>query len=265
MGLLFVLQSCEKEGSLDNPDNLSAPNIPSATLLTIPTQTFGFVADKEESSTRNDKANWIHAGVNVLVWNTIIFTQTAIPINAFRNSFNSKAEYLGDLTWEWKYSYQAPMDNGGKDYDVSLTGQYISGNKEVAWTMTVTEAGIHNGFVWYEGAVSTDHSSGSFKINTVSADPKPYLELSFDKDADSNDISIRFSNILVGNAGNGDYIEWRTANGSDYDRAYDVFLDNNLLEIQANEVEDNGRVKDPKHFNDSEWHCWDAAKFSIDC
>ena len=66
-------------------------------------------------------------------------------------------------------------------------------------------------------------------------------------------------------AGNGDYIEWRTMNGTDYDRAYDVFLDNNLLEIQANEVEENGRVKDPNHFNDSEWHCWDSSKFSIDC
>ena len=264
-GLLFTLQSCQKEGSTDNQDNLKAPTVPNAALLTIPTQSFGLVDHKESSSTRNGKANWIHAGINVLVWNTIIYTHTATPITAFRHSFNSEAVYLGDLTWEWKYAYQAPTENGGQNYDISLTGQYIENQAEVSWTMTVSVSGSANEFVWFEGVVSTDNSSGIFKINTISADHQPYLELAFDKNLDSNDAKIRFSNILENDGGNGDYIEWRTANGDEYDRAYDIFIKNNLLEIQANEADDFGRVKDQKHFDDSEWHCWDSNKISIDC
>ncbi|MFT6335656.1 MAG: hypothetical protein ACI86M_003172 [Saprospiraceae bacterium] len=145
---------------------------------------------------------------------------------------------------------------GGKKYEVSLIVQYINDNKEVAWTMTVSGTGFPQDFVRYEGKVYTDNSLGTLKINTVSADSKPYLDLSFDKNVDSNDISIWFSNILEDHKGLGYYIKWRTTNGNEYDRAYDVTIENNLLEIQANHANANGKVKDPKCFNDSEWHWW---------
>ena len=265
LGILLTLQSCTQEGNNDNPDNLTVPSIPPTSLFTIPTQSFGLVSDKESSSTRNDKSNWIHAGLNVLVWNSVVFVNTAVPIAAFGRAFDYKAEFIGNKTWEWSYEYQSPPDHGSKKYNVSLTGKYLSDNAEVAWTLTVTEQGSSNGFVWYEGLVSIDHTSGKFTLNKDPQDPKPYMSISFVKKTDKDDVTIRFSNILTNAAGNGDYIEWRTNNGNEFDRAYDVFNENNLLEIQANSVLDNGKVKHPKHFNDEEWHCWDTAQFNIDC
>lgn len=263
-GILFSLQSCTEEAS-DNPDNLKAPTLPPTSLFTIPTQSFGVKDDKEASVTRNDKSNWIHAGVNVLVWNSVVFVNTAIPIAAFGRAFDYEAEYIGDLTWEWKYEYQAPPANGAKKYDVSLTGEYISNNEEVAWTMTVNEQGSSNKIVWYEGTVATNHTASTFIVNKDPEDPKPYMRISSTKNFDTNEVVIRFSNILAGDPGNGDYIEWRANSGAEYDRAYDVFTNDNLLEIEANEIMKDGRVKDPKHFGDSEWHCWDVDQFNIDC
>ena len=265
LGILFTLQSCTKDDPIDNPQNLSAPSIPPVSLFTIPTQTFGVAGDNNTISTRNDKSNWVHAGVNVLVWNSVVFVNTAIPIAAFGRSFDYDPEYLGDLTWEWTYEYQAPPEHGSKKYDVSLTGQYISENEEVAWTMNVNESGNSNKFTWYEGIVSKDHTTGLFTINKDPFNPKPYMSISFDKKIASNDITIRFSNVLANDPGNGDYIEWRTDNGSEYDRAYDVSIEGGLLEIQANEANENGRVKHPSHFNDSEWHCWNTNQVNIDC
>ncbi len=265
LGMLFTFQSCTDEGSNDNPDNLKAPIIPSTSLFTIPTQSFGLKEDKKTSSSRNDKSNWIHAGLNVLVWNTVVFVHTAVPITAFGHAFDYEAEYRGDLTWEWKYEYVAPPANGSKKYDVSLTGQYISNNTEVAWTMTVTEEGGSNGFVWYEGVVSIDHSSSNFTVNMDPTSPKPYMMLTSTRNLDSGDVTIRFSNVLANDPGNGDYIEWRTHNGNEYDRAYDVLTGDSLLEIGGNETSKIGRVKHPKHFNDSDWHCWDENQFNIDC
>ena len=265
MGILFTLQSCTQEGSIENPDNLAAPSLPPTSLFTIPTQSFGLVSDKESSSTRNEKSNWIHAGLNVLVWNSVVFINTAVPIAAFSHSFEYKPEFLGNKTWEWKYQYQAPPVDGSKKYDVSLTGKYISNIEEVAWTMTVTEEGNSNGFVWFEGVVSTDHSMARFTVNKDPQDPKPYMEISSSRNLDSNDVTIRFSNILANDPGKGDYIEWRTHNGNEYDRAYDVFTNDDLLEIEANESSKEGRVKHPSHFNDDEWQCWDSDKFNIDC
>ena len=200
-----------------------------------------------------------------LVWNTVVFVNTAVPTAAFGHSFDYDPVYLGDLTWEWSYQYQAPPEHGSNKYDVSLTGQYVSENEEVAWTMVVNETGNSNKFTWYEGTVSRDHTNGIFTINKDPLNPKPYMSLSFEKRNDLKDITIRFSNVLANDPGNGDYIEWSTDNGSDYDRSYDVSTKEGLLEIEANELDKNGRVKHQNHFNDSDWHCWDTKQFNIDC
>jgi len=262
--LAVSMQSCVKENN-NAPQNLDAPEIPSTVFLNIPTQSFGLTSDKETSSTRNDKSNWIHAGLNVLVWNTVVFANTAVPINAFSRAIDHEAKFIGDLTWEWSYIFKAPVKDGGDVYDVTLTGQYISNNEEVDWTMTVKNQANNNKFVWYEGVTSKRNLTGNFTINKSPNNPQAYMNLSYTRTAESSDISIRFSNVQQGDPGQGDYIEWRTTEGAEYDRAYDVFTKNNLLEIESNSVIDNGRVKDPKHFNDSEWHCWGANKVSIDC
>lgn len=265
LGLLFTLQSCQKDDGPEAPQNLVAPSIPPISLVTIPTQTFEFAGSNNTISTRNDKSNWVHAGVNVLVWNTVVFANTAIPITAFSHAFDYEAEYIGDLTWEWTYDYQSPPDHGSTKYEVSLTGQYISNNDEVAWTMTVTEKGTSNSFVWYEGIVSRTNTTGMFTINKDPQNPQPYMSIEFSKKVASNDVTIRFSNVLANDPGQGDYIEWRTENANELDRIYHVFTKDNLLEIEANDANRNGRVKDPAHFEDSDWHCWNTAKVNIDC
>ena len=264
IGLLLILQSCAKDDN-NAPDNLKAPELPSMAYFTIPTQTFGLVDNNEVSTTRNNKSNWIHAGLSILAWNSVVFVHTAVPIAAFGHAFDYEAVYIGDMTWEWKYEYQSPADQGSKKYDVSLTGQYISDQEEVAWTMTVTEQGNGTSFIWYEGVTAVGNTTGSFTVNKDPGNPKPYMNISYTRKPASNDITIRFSNVDVDAEGYGDYIEWRTSNGADYDRAYDVFNKNDLLEIEGNSINENGRVKHPSHFNDSEWHCWNSNKVNIDC
>lgn len=262
-GLIVSLQSCMQEKGTDNPDNLVAPTLPSTEFLIIPTQEFGFVSDEKKSSTRNDKSNWIHAGVNILVWNTVVFVHTTAPIAAFGHAFNYKAEYIGDSSFEWKYQYDHQED--GVTYDVSLIGQYISDQTEVAWTMYLNVQGNNEKFLWFEGIVPVGNKSGKFVFYKDPNNPKKYMELAYDKEHEFEGISIRFTNILPGDAGNGDYIEWIARNGGDYDREYDVMMNGNLLEMEGNENTKDGRVKDPKHFNDSEWHCWDESRNNIDC
>ncbi|MEM9546608.1 MAG: hypothetical protein AAGA77_11590 [Bacteroidota bacterium] len=265
LGTLFLFQSCTQENNDDNPDNLAAPSIPNPALFTIPVQSFGVQSGKETSTTRNDKSNWIHAGLSVLVWNTVVFVHTAVPIAAFGNAFDYEAKYIGDLTWEWAYEYQAPPANGSITYDVTLTGTYIDNNDQVQWTMTVSEQGSGKDFVWYEGIVTVGHSEGTFTVNKDPENPQPYMEIAFQRNTSDNNVTIRFSNVLAGDEGQGDYIEWRTQNGQEFDRGYDVWNKQSLLQIEANEIQKDGRVKHPAHFGDENWHCWDTDQFNIDC
>ena len=265
MGIIFSIQSCTQDGGTEATDNLKAPTLPPVSMFAIPTQAFGLVGDKESSSTRNSKSNWLHAGLNVLVWNSVVFVNTAIPIAAFGHAFEYEADYIGNKTFEWKYEYQTEPAQGSKKYDVSLTGQYISNQEEVAWTMTVTAQGTTNSFVWYEGIVDVDNSEGVFTVNKNPQNPEPYMEISYKTEPAKSNATIRFSNVTANDPGVGDYIEWRAQNDEEFDRAYDVFTNDNLLEIQGIEGLKTGRVKDSNHFNDADWHCWDESHTNMDC
>lgn len=262
LGLLLSLQSCMKE---KNQETLRAPEIPPTSLFTIPTSSFGIVSEKESSEIRTDKSNWIHAGLNVLVWNTVVFSNTAVPIAAFGRAFDHDSKFIGEKTWIWKYDYTTPPSHGSKKYDVSLSGTISDDNSEVFWTMTVIDNANNKEFIWYEGTIDKDNTNGKFTFYKDPADPKPYMGISFTKEPSSNDLTIRFSNEVTSDLNYGDYIEWRSNNGSEFDRAYDIFTNNSLLEIQANSSTDQGRVKHILHFNDDNWHCWDETHDNIDC
>jgi hypothetical protein len=96
------------------------------------------------------------------------------------------------------------------------------------------------------------------------SDPLPSLEVYFvesnirppNKGVDSLTYTAKI--VIVDNENQQTY-------GSEYDRAYDVFTKESLLEIQANSAAENGRVKHPSHFNDSDWHCWNTKQVNIDC
>jgi len=80
---------------------------------------------------------------------------------------------------------------------------------------------------------------------------------------------LRYENVISGDPDEGDYIEYREdrTGTATYDRAYDVFQiqEDNLLEIQWNEENSFGRVRNAKHFGNNDWNCWDANFMDIDC
>jgi len=232
--------------------------------MAIPSQSFGLVEDKVEANSRTSKSNWIHAGSNVLVWNTVLIAHTSLPIAAFHRSFDAEPKYISDNTWEWTYKHQTSADLGGKLLDVSLTGQYISNTKKVHWNMTVAESDTDNTAVWISGVSSVEDWSGNFEIYEIGNNGQPYLGLSYRIDEDQSRI-IHFENIRTDNEGFGDYIEWKTEMSTTFDRAYNINLSNKMIEIQSNSSDDSGRVKDQLHFGDADWHCWDMSKTNIEC
>ena len=52
-----------------------------------------------------------------------------------------------------------------------------------------------------------------------------------------------------------------------YDAMYDIFNkgQNNLTEIKWNRTSKDGRVKDPAHFGDEDWHCWNHLLEDTTC
>ena len=171
LGLILGLQSCMKE----KETSLQPPIIPPSALFTIPTSSFGVVDEKESSTTRTNKSNWVHAGLNVLFWNSVVFTNTAVPVAAFNRALDHESEFIGDKTWEWKYDYTTPPSHGSKKYEVSLTGQVSQDNAQVFWMMRVIDSANSKEFTWYEGTIDKDNRIGDFTFYKEPSNPEPYM------------------------------------------------------------------------------------------
>ena len=264
-----LLQSCE-EGLTpgnDNPDNLVAPALPAVEMLVMPTTE---VEEMESNATEGHSRdetynNWLHAGLSLLGWNTVVLINMAIPVGAIGQAFNQDARYIGDNTFEWAYTYTAPSNIGGGTYDVSLTAEYIN-TTEIEWKLTATQAGVFTDFVWLSAIIANDHSSAEFILNRRPASPQPYIGLSYKKEVPTNLESLRFTNIIPGGADQGDYIEYRVAPGAVFNRAFDVKLsDSDILYIEWDEPTNVGRVKHKEYFGDDAWYCWDEKLLDVDC
>jgi len=260
----FVMQSCQKEET-DPYAGKEAPKLPSEKTFVMP---FDNAMHDEFGGSSEDRtiANWGHAAGNVLVWNTVLTANLAIPVLAFHAAINHEPLYQGSGIWLWEYS----VSDASGTYHAKLYGELLV-SEEVKWDMYIskTGSGAFSEVHWYTGITAWDESYAHWTLNHNPYSPTPFIQIDYQKDNGAGVASIRYTNIIPGDAGNGSYIEYREGfePSGEFDRAYDVFAANvpNLLEILWNSADKHGRVKDPVKFGDQEWHCWDTNLQDVQC
>jgi hypothetical protein len=264
-----LLQSCVKDPVM-NEDPGVAPELPMLETFVMPFQGFDD-ADTSNINKSIDKArnfvthfHWFYAASNIVIWNTYLSLHMVIPVASFAEAFNHDPVYQGSGIWLWAYS----VEENGETFYAELTAQFLS-DKEVQWDMSISQVGGFSKVHWYTGVISVDGSKGSWTVNYLPENPTPYLRIDYQGDEATGEGSIRYTNIIPGHVDMGDYIEYREFPSSrpEHNRAYDVYriAEDNLLEIEWNEENHNGRVKNQKAFNDDNWHCWDENFVDIDC
>lgn len=260
------LQSCQKDAEIDPYAGQDAPQLPAeetfAMSLTPFTELDGLTDPNEIDDRTVD--NWGHAAANVVVWNTLLTVNLAIPTLSFYESFNHQAEYQGQGVWLWAYE----VADASGTYQAELYGEILSAD-EVKWDMYISKTGGFSDVHWYSGTVATDQSYANWTLNANANNPTAFIGIAYQRNDGNGVASIRYTNIIPNTAGNGGYIEYRVGNvvPGEFDRAYDVYnieMDN-LLEINWDSINKNGRVKDAKHFQDEDWHCWDVEVQDVDC
>jgi hypothetical protein len=262
---ISIIQSCQKDPVFDPYEGQEAPQLPPAESFVINllpfTQLDSLTSNEIDSRSVN---NWGHSVANVLVWNTLLMVNMAVPTLAFYESFHHQAVYQGGGVWLWAYE----VTDATGTYQAKLYGELLA-TDEVKWDMYISKVGGFTQVLWYSGIVANDQSYANWTLNYNASNPTPFVSIDFLRNNGNDVASIRFTNIIPGNPENGGYIEYRTGNvvPGEFDRAYDVYgagIDN-LLQINWDSVNKNGRVKDPNKFLDEEWHCWDTNLQDIDC
>ncbi|MBN1424086.1 hypothetical protein JXA88_05970, partial [Candidatus Fermentibacteria bacterium] len=95
----------------------------------------------------------------------------------------------------------------------------------------------------------------------------PLIEITWHRDVQNGTSDIRYTNVEVGNPENGGYIFWGITTGEPYAAFYDVYNKgaDNHTDAEWDPVNLDGRVRDPNHFGDNLWHCWDSDLNDIVC
>ena len=270
---VFFTQSCQKDEITESADpyaGKAAPQLPAPETFMMPFQPFTEMDDpgatdsllQVEGRTIN---NWGYSAANVLVWNTVLTLHLAIPTLAFFESFNHQPEYQGGGVWLWAYEV---ADANGVSYHAELYGELLA-SSEVKWDMYISQSGGFSQVHWYSGITANDRSYAHWELNFDPNNPRPFIDIDYRRDNGNGAAAIRYTNVIPGAPENGGYIEYRegAAAADGFDRAYEVYKADadNLLEINWDSVNHNGRVKDAEKFQDQEWHCWGTDLQDMDC
>ncbi|MCB0291856.1 MAG: hypothetical protein KDH97_16495 [Calditrichaeota bacterium] len=199
------------------------------------------------------RQNWGWSALNVGIWNAVITLNIAVPIAAFGHSF-SHDPVAEDGKWFWRYNFTAL----GVQHSAELSAAAIQGG--IRWEMRISRQGGYQDFLWFYGESNLTATEGFWILAHNPNDPVNYLQIDWDRTSDNSVISVKYTIITPGGAENGSYIYYGINTNTPYDAFYQIYSvgANNLVEMEWNRSDKHGHIKDPHHYGNADWHCWDT-------
>ncbi len=199
------------------------------------------------------RLNWFWSASNLVAWNTLITFGFAIPVAAFLESFNHEATRQPNGAWLWDYNFTL-----GVPHLAELYGKIE--DDEVVWEMYISRDEAYTDFLWFYGWSALDGSEGTWILNQDPDSETPVIEIVWHRDTEAGTADIKYTNVIPGDPEHGGYIHYGVTGGTPYDAFYDIYVASrtNHTNIEWNLDDKYGRVKDPDHFLNDDWHCWDG-------
>ncbi|MCJ7576652.1 MAG: hypothetical protein MUO80_08305 [Dehalococcoidia bacterium] len=240
-----------------------APAIPPEETLVIPFEDFetsGLIALET-----GNQSNWNYAALAVGIWSTIIRVGLAVPVAAFRASFQQTPVQQPDGSWIWSYS----VNIGGSIYTAELHAQFATEviAEGVRWSMNISKEGEYEDFLWYYGECDLPATEGFWILKKSWTNTTDLVRIDWSRNISAGTHAIRYTNIVPGGPENGGYIDTQYTKGIPYDHIWDLYnkgLDNHTY-IEWSSITGEGRVQDLNHFDDGDWHCWNGTRVNVDC
>ena len=231
----------------------TAPTVPPVATFAMDLSAF---PTSNNGRTMETRYNHGHAALNFGFWHLVTSVQLAIPVAAFRESFNHPAKYLADEQ-RWLRKYQVPV--GQDTFEAKLYAKLSDQN--VTWEMNLSKEGVYENFKWFTGTSKFDGTGGSW---TVRIDPEgsPREALQIDWKKESDEVAeLQYTSIDESNEYVDSYIKVGKSESDDFNTYYQVYngKEDNLLKIEFNTETKVGRVADTKRFKDEAWHCWNTT------
>jgi len=261
IAVFLVFNSCKKDTT--KVDENVAPEIPPASTFSMDYSDFitsgsAVQNDEAEMMTKNNK---LFAAINVGFWSSAVYLVMVVPSAAFAEAFNHEPVQQDDGSWLWSYNFMV----AGTVYTAELYGGIE--NLKIIWEMYITKQNGFSKFLWYEGESNLTITSGDWILYTEPANPEPFLQIDWNRALDNSTGDLKYTNIIPADADSSSYIYFEVNTDTSYNRRYDIYSrnHNNTTEIMWHRPDNNGRVRDPLHFGDDLWQCWDSAGNDVNC
>ncbi len=209
--------------------------------------------------------NWGWAVLNVAVWNTVIGVTLGVPVASFAEAFNYEPEEQPDGSWVWSYTFDVIQIR----YMAELHGRLVREGFE--WEMYISRKDGFDHFLWYSGLCDLFSEEGTWTFFKDPEEPVPFVEAEWHWDSNTDTGDLRFTNIEPGSPENGGYIAYEVNAPSVVEIPYDAFYNiynkgnENHTDIEWNQTSLEGHIRDPLHYQDNAWHCWDSNLEDTEC
>jgi hypothetical protein len=263
LSLMIVLFNCNKNST--EPTG-PAPDIPPIESFVMD---FSDFASADTSSISNTFAkqnltyqHWWWAAFNVGFWNAFITIGMVVPTAAFLATLNTQPEWNPEGEyWVWTKTFVA----GAVQHTAELRGSLTdSGSK---WEMYISKNNAFQNFQWYSGEANLPLTEGSWVMNNSPNNPTNLIRIEWHRNIQDGSADIKYINIVPNGPENGGYIFYGIRTNNTYNAYYDIYNkgQENHTDIEWNPLTKEGHVKDPHHFGDEEWHCWDYQLMDTNC
>ena len=261
MTLFLMLSNCTKDST--SPKEEPPPSPPEASLVmdlkALPDTSS--LAPLLEGKNTLTYANWGWSALNVAFWNAAITLTMIVPVAAFGATINVEPELQSDGRWLWTKNFTV----AGVVHTAKLYGKTVTDGVE--WEMYISKDGAYTDFKWYTGFSNLPVNEGTWTLYRDPNNPVEFLSIEWHYNRQQDTGDIQYTNIVPNDPENGGYIYYEKTNNSPFNAGYDIYNKgmDNLTEMEWDRTAHDGRVRDPLHFGDTDWHCWDMNLMDTVC
>jgi hypothetical protein len=256
-GYMAFLPGCSGDDPASSND---PPDIPPIGTMTADFSLFQAgqqALAKSQDSQSN--ANFLIAGISVLVINSVIILGSVIPVLATAAALSVQPTLEDDGKFHWVFSYP----ENTPDYSIELTAKV---NPEVInWEMLVThEAQSLDQFKWYDGETQIGDSTGFWQFYDHLKPEQSVQTVRVNWDYRSeNKRTLEFIHNEPDHPQNGTTVSYAADNDSVTVEFFDS-KKNDTVTISWNRVTGAGYLIAPNH-NNGEKACWNDNREDVDC
>jgi hypothetical protein len=120
----------------------------------------------------------------------------------------------------------------------------------------LTKVGFYTNLEWLTGFSNFPATQGIRPLNQDPDDPNPFKFIEWSRNIEDGTAKVKYTNIASIAPANCSYIHCGKTNVITYNR---------LINVGWNYEGHFGRVKDPMHFGDEIWYCWDENLYDTLC